>query len=77
MVDDSSALTLARATSTSQPSLPRATAVLDPKLADTIDQGPAQETGPQTPPQVFRRNVTIRPSVTGQIPVFRRRPEDS
>ena len=78
VVDDSSALTPREATSTTQPSLPpRYSHVLDPKLADTIDQGPAQETGPQTPSSSVRRNVTIRPSVTGQIPVFRRRPEDS
>lgn len=78
VVDDSSALTPREATSTPQPSLPpRYSHVLDPKLADTIDQGPAQETGPQTPSSSVRRNVTIRPSVTGQIPVFRRRPEDS
>ena len=78
VVDDSSALTPREATPTPQPSLPpRYSHVLDPKLADTIDQGPAQETGPQTPSSSVRRNVTIRPSVTGQIPVFRRRPEDS
>lgn len=78
VVDDSSALTPREATSTPQPSLPpRYSHVLDPKLADTIDQRPAQETGPQTPSSSVRRNVTIRPSVTGQIPVFRRRPEDS
>ena len=78
VVDDSSALTPRESTSTPQPSLPpRYSHVLDPKLADTIDQGPAQETGPQTPSSSVRRNVTIRPSVTGQIPVFRRRPEDS
>ena len=78
VVDDSSALTPREATSPPQPSLPpRYSHVLDPKLADTIDQGPAQETGPQTPSSSVRRNVTIRPSVTGQIPVFRRRPEDS
>ena len=78
VVDDSSALTPRESTSTPKPSLPpRYSHVLDPKLADTIDQGPAQETGPQTPSSSVRRNVTIRPSVTGQIPVFRRRPEDS
>ena len=78
VVDDSSALTPREATSAPEPSLPpRYSHVLDPKLADTIDQGPAQETGPQTPSSSVRRNVTIRPSVTGQIPVFRRRPEDS
>lgn len=78
VVDDSSALSPREDTTSSQPSLPpRYSHVLDPKLADTIDQGRATETGPQNPSSNVRRNVTIRPSVTGQIPVFRRRSEDS
>lgn len=76
VVDDSSALSPREDVRRPSPSLPpRYSHVLDPKLDDSIDQGPMTP-GSQTPSSV-NRDVTIRPSITGQIPVFRRRPEDS
>lgn len=76
VVDDSSALSPRENVRRPSPSLPpRYSHVLDPKLDDSIDQGPMTP-GSQTPSSV-NRDVTIRPSITGQIPVFRRRPEDS
>lgn len=76
VVDDSSVLSPREDVRRSSPSLPpRYSHVLDPKLDDSIDQGPMTP-GSQTPSSV-NRDVTIRPSITGQIPVFRRRPEDS
>ncbi len=76
VVDDSSALSPREDVSRPSPSLPpRYSHVLDPKLDDSIDQGPMTP-GSRTPSSV-NRDVTIRPSITGQIPVFRRRPEDS
>ena len=76
VVDDSSALSPRADVGRPSPSLPpRYSHVLDPKLDDSIDQGPITP-GSQTPSSV-NRDVTIRPSITGQIPVFRRRPEDS
>lgn len=76
VVDDSSVLSPREDMRRPSPSLPpRYSHVLDPKLDDSIDQGPMTP-GSQTPSSV-NRDVTIRPSITGQIPVFRRRPEDS
>ena len=76
VVDDSSVLSPREDMRRPSPSLPpRYSHVLDPKLDDSIDQGPMTP-GSQTPSCV-NRDVTIRPSITGQIPVFRRRPEDS
>ena len=76
VVDDSSVLSPREDVRRPSPSLPpRYSHVLDPKLDDSIDQGPMTP-GSQTPSSV-NRDVTIRPSITGQIPVFRRRPEDS
>ena len=76
VVDDSSALSPREDMGRPSPSLPpRYSHVLDPKLDDSIDQGPMTP-GSRTPSSV-NRDVTIRPSITGQIPVFRRRPEDS
>ena len=76
VVDDSSVLSPREDVRRPSPSLPpRYSHVLDPKLDDSIDQGPMTP-GSQTPSCV-NRDVTIRPSITGQIPVFRRRPEDS
>ena len=76
VVDDSSVLGPREDVRRPSPSLPpRYSHVLDPKLDDSIDQGPMTP-GSQTPSSV-NRDVTIRPSITGQIPVFRRRPEDS
>lgn len=76
VVDDSSALSPREDVSRPSPSLPpHYSHVLDPKLDDSIDQGPMTP-GSRTPSSV-NRDVTIRPSITGQIPVFRRRPEDS
>lgn len=76
VVDDSSVLSPREDVHRPSPSLPpRYSHVLDPKLDDSIDQGPMTP-GSQTPSSV-NRDVTIRPSITGQIPVFRRRPEDS
>lgn len=76
VVDDSSVLSPRSDVRRPSPSLPpRYSHVLDPKLDDSIDQGPMTP-GSQTPSSV-NRDVTIRPSITGQIPVFRRRPEDS
>ena len=76
VVDDSSVLSPREDVRLPSPSLPpRYSHVLDPKLDDSIDQGPMTP-GSQTPSSV-NRDVTIRPSITGQIPVFRRRPEDS
>ena len=76
VVDDSSALSPHEDVRRPSPSLPpRYNHVLDPKLDDSIDQGPMTP-GSQTRSSV-NRDVTIRPSITGQIPVFRRRPEDS
>lgn len=76
VVDDSSALSPREDVRRPSPSLPpRYSHVLDPKLDDSIDQGPMTP-GSQAPSSV-NRDVTIRPSITGQIPVFRRRPEDS
>lgn len=76
VVDDSSVLSPREDVRHPSPSLPpRYSHVLDPKLDDSIDQGPMTP-GSQTPSSV-NRDVTIRPSITGQIPVFRRRPEDS
>jgi len=76
VVDDSSALSPREDVGRPSPSLPpRYSHVLDPKLDDSIDQGPMTP-GSRTPSSV-NRDVTIRPSITGQIPVFRRRPEDS
>lgn len=76
VVDDSSALSPREEVDRPSPSLPpRYSHVLDPKLDDSIDQGPMTP-GSRTPSSV-NRDVTIRPSITGQIPVFRRRPEDS
>ena len=76
VVDDSSALSPREDMGRPSPSLPpRYSHVLDPKLDDSIDQGPMTP-GSQTPSCV-NRDVTIRPSITGQIPVFRCRPEDS
>ena len=75
-MDDSSVLSPREDMRRPSPSLPpRYSHVLDPKLDDSIDQGPMTP-GSQTPSSV-NRDVTIRPSITGQIPVFRRRPEDS
>ena len=76
VVDDSSALSPREDVGRPSPSLPpRYSHVLDPKLDDSIEQGPMTP-GSRTPSSV-NRDVTIRPSITGQIPVFRRRPEDS
>ena len=76
VVDDSSALSPREDVDRPSPSLPpRYSHVLDPKLDDSIDQGPMTP-GSRTPSSL-NRDVTIRPSITGQIPVFRRRPEDS
>lgn len=76
VVDDSSALSPREDVGRPSPSLPpRYSHVLDPKLDDSIDQGPMTP-GSRTPSSV-NRDVTIRPSITGQIPVFRRRPENS
>ena len=76
VVDVSSVLSPREDVRRPSPSLPpRYSHVLDPKLDDSIDQGPMTP-GSQTPSSV-NRDVTIRPSITGQIPVFRRRPEDS
>lgn len=76
VVDDSSALSPREDVGRPSPSLPpRYSHVLDPKLDDSIDRGPMTP-GSRTPSSV-NRDVTIRPSITGQIPVFRRRPEDS
>lgn len=76
VVDDSSVLSPREDVDRPSPSLPpRYSHVLDPKLDDSIDQGPMTP-GSRTPSSV-NRDVTIRPSITGQIPVFRRRPEDS
>ena len=76
VVDDSSALSPREDVGRPSPSLPpRYSHVLDPKLDDSIDQGPM--TPGSWPPSSVNRDVTIRPSITGQIPVFRRRPEDS
>ena len=76
VVDDSTVLSPREDVRRPSPSLPpRYSHVLDPKLDDSIDQGPMTP-GSQTSSSV-NRDVTIRPSITGQIPVFRRRPEDS
>lgn len=76
VVDDSSALSPREDVGRPSPSLPpRYSHVLDPKLDDSIDQGPMTP-GSRTPSSL-NRDVTIRPSITGQIPVFRRRPENS
>ena len=76
VVDDSSALSPREDAGRPSPTLPpRYSHVLDPKLDDSIEQGPMAP-GSRTPSSV-NRDVTIRPSITGQIPVFRRRPEDS